>query len=160
MTDHHLINIILNGITPHFSQAMAHCEDLCSDLFKWKEKLLHMDFITTKFQKKEQDDKRKGQGKNSSLEERVQWRGVEAGNEKKKAEWVPKEVWDKCKLEGRCMKHGRSNHLARDCKTLLRAKTSPFSNNANQEPVQKKRKLYKKHSKIMEISLEENSGNE
>ena len=61
MTDHHLINIILNGITPRLRQAMALYEDLCSDPSKWKDKLLHMDFITTEFQKKEQDNRSKGQ---------------------------------------------------------------------------------------------------
>ena len=60
MTDHHLINIILNDITPRLRQAMAHYEDLRSDPSKWKEKLLYMDFITTKFQKKEQDNRSKG----------------------------------------------------------------------------------------------------
>ena len=55
MTDHYLINIILNGITPRLRQAMAHYEDLHSDPSKWKEKLLQMDIIITKLQKKEQD---------------------------------------------------------------------------------------------------------
>ena len=49
MTYHHLIKIILNGITPCLHQAIAYYKDLCSDPSKWKEKLLHMDFITTKF---------------------------------------------------------------------------------------------------------------
>ena len=53
MTDHYLINIILNGITPRLRQAMAHYKVLPYDPYKWKEKLLHMDFITTEFQKKE-----------------------------------------------------------------------------------------------------------
>ena len=61
MTDHHLINIILNGITPCLRQAIAHYEDLHSDPFKWKEKILHMDFITTEFHKKEQDNRSKSQ---------------------------------------------------------------------------------------------------
>ena len=69
MTDHHLINIILNSITPRLCQAMAQYKDLRSDPSKWKEKLLHMDFITTKFQKKKPDNRSKGQGKNSSLNE-------------------------------------------------------------------------------------------
>ena len=34
MTDHYLINIILNDITPCLPQAMAHYENLCSDLSK------------------------------------------------------------------------------------------------------------------------------
>ena len=54
-----------------------------------------MDFITTKFQKKEQDNMSKGQWKKGSLEEQVQLRGGELGDEKKKAELVPKEVWNK-----------------------------------------------------------------
>ena len=53
ITDHHHINIILNSITPRLRQAMAHYEDLRSYPSKWKEKLLHMDFITTEFQKEE-----------------------------------------------------------------------------------------------------------
>ena len=59
MTDHQLINIILHGITPSLRQAMAYYKDLCSDQSNWKEKLLHMDFITTEFQKKEQDNRSK-----------------------------------------------------------------------------------------------------
>ena len=69
MTNHHLINVILNGITPCLRQAIAYYKDLRSDPSKWKEKLLHIDFITTDFQKKEQDNRSKGQGKNSSLNE-------------------------------------------------------------------------------------------
>ena len=92
MTDHHLIYIILNGITPRLCQAMAHYEDLRSDPFKWKEQLLHMAFITTEFQKKEQDNRSKGQGKKRGLDERIQLREEEAGSEKKKAQFVSKEV--------------------------------------------------------------------
>ena len=110
MTDYHLINIILNGMTPRLHQAIAHCEDLHSDPSKWTEKLLHMDFITTKFEKKEQENRSKGQGKKRGLEGQIQLRGGESGSEKKKYEFVPKEVWDKQKEEGRSMKWGRSNH--------------------------------------------------
>ena len=160
MTDHHLINIILNGITPRLYQAMAHYKDLLSDPSKWKEKLLHIDFITSEFQKKEQDNRSKGQGKKHSLDERMQLRGGEAGSEKKKDEFVPKEVWDRRKEEGRCMKCGRSNHQAWDCKALWRAKTPPSFGNANQEPVQKKRKFNRGHLTITELGSEEDSGNE
>ena len=69
-----------------------------------------MDFITTKVQKKEQDNRSKGQGKKCGLDERMQLRGGEAGSEKNKEEFVPKEVWEKRKEEGRCMKCGRSKH--------------------------------------------------
>ena len=116
MTDHHLINIILNRITSHLRQAMVHYEDLHSDPSKWKEKLLHMDFITAEFQKKEQDNRSKRQRNKHGLDERIQLKGGESGSEKKKGEFVPEEVWDKLKIEGRCMKCGRSNHQARDCK--------------------------------------------
>ena len=80
-------------------------------------------------------------------------RGGEAGSEKKKGEFVPKEVWDKQKEEGRCMKYGRSNQEARDCKALSRAKTAPSFGIANKEPVQKKRKFDKRHLKITELGL-------
>ena len=118
-----------------------------------------MDFITTEFQKKEQDNRSKGQGKNRGLDERIQLRGGESESEKKKGEFVPKEVWDKPKEEGRCMKCGRSNHQARDCKALSRAKTPPSFGNGNQEPVQKKRKFDRGHLKITELGSEEDSGN-
>ena len=95
---------------------MAYYEDLRSDLSKWKEKLLHMDFITTEFEKKEQDNRCKDQGKKCGLDERIQLRAGESGSEKKKDEFVPKEVWDKRKIEGRCMKCERSNHQTWDCK--------------------------------------------
>ena len=49
MTDHHLINIILNGITPCLCQAVAQNEDLRSNQSKLKKKLIHLDFITTEF---------------------------------------------------------------------------------------------------------------
>ena len=51
-----------------------------------------MDFITTEFQKKEQDNRSKGQGKKRGLDEHIQLRGRESGNERKKSEFVPKEV--------------------------------------------------------------------
>ena len=92
MTDHHLINIVLNGITPRLLQAMSHYEDLYSDPSKWKEKLLHMDFITTEFQKKEQDNRSKCQGKKRGLDERIQLRVGEPGSEKKKRKFVTKKV--------------------------------------------------------------------
>ena len=87
-------------------------------------------------------------------------RGGESGSEKKKGEFVPKEVWDKRNVEGRCMKCGRSNHQARDCKTPSRAKTLPSVGNANREQVQKKRKFDAGHLKITELGSEEDSGNE
>ena len=92
MTDHHLINIIVNGITSYLRQAMAHYEDLRSDPSKWTEKLLHVDFIATEFQKKEQDNRSNSQGKKRSLDERIQIRAAESGSEMKKGKFVPKEV--------------------------------------------------------------------
>ena len=160
MTDHHLINIILPGITPRICQAMAHYEDLRSDPSKWKEKLLYMDFITTEFEKKEPHNRNKGQGKKHSIDQRIQVRGGEAGSERKKGEFVHKEVWNKRKQEGRCIKCGRSNHQARDCEALLRAKTRPCYGNANREPVQKKWKFNRGHLKITELSSDEDVGNQ
>ena len=69
LTAHHLINIILNCIILRLCQGVAHCEDLCSDLSKWKEKLLNMDFITNEFHKREQDNRSKGKGKKCGLYE-------------------------------------------------------------------------------------------
>ena len=83
---------------------MVHYEDLRSDLSKWKKKILHMDFITTEFQKKEQDNRSKAQGKKGGLDESIQLRGGELGSEKKKGEFVHEEVWEKRKIEGRCIK--------------------------------------------------------
>ena len=125
-----------------------------------KEKLLCMDFIITEFQKKEQDNRSKGQGKKRGLDERIQLRGGESGSEKKKVEFVPKEVCDKRKTEGRCMKCGRSNHQARDCKAPSRAKTPASLGSANQEPVQKNRRFDRGHLKIMELGSKEDSGHE
>ena len=45
------------------------------------------------------------------------------------------------------MKFGRNNYHARDCKVASRAKRPPFPDNANQEPVQKKRKFNKENLK-------------
>ena len=51
-----------------------------------------MDYITIEFQKKEQDYRSKSQGKKRGLDEHIQLRGGESGSEKKKGEFVPKEV--------------------------------------------------------------------
>ena len=91
MTNDHVINIILNIITPCRYQVMAHYKDLGFKLIKWKEKLLH---ITTEFHKKEQYTKSKGQGKKHRLEERVQLKVGEAWSWKKNRQFVEKEVWD------------------------------------------------------------------
>lgn len=56
MTDYYLINIIVNSMTLHLYLAMAYYKDCHCDPAKWKKKLRHMDFITTKFQQKEQDN--------------------------------------------------------------------------------------------------------
>ena len=84
MIDYHLINFMLNWITLCHYQTVAHYKDLYYDLFKWKEKLLHIDFITTKFHKKEQYKRIKSQGKMFGLEDWIQLGGEEAGSEKKK----------------------------------------------------------------------------
>ena len=135
ITDDHLINIILNGIISRLRQAMAHYKDLLSDSYNWKENLLHMDFITSEFQKKEQDNRSKAQEKKHGLNERIWSRAGESGSEKKMGEIVPKEVWDERKVEGRCIKCGRGNHQAQDCKPPSRAKTPPSTVNANGKPV-------------------------
>ena len=69
-----------------------------------------MDFLCTKFQKKEDDNRSKGQVKKRGLDETIQLRGGESGSEKKKQEFVPKEFWNKRKEEERCMKCRRSNY--------------------------------------------------
>ena len=58
------------------------------------------------------------------------------------------------------MKWERSNQQAWDCKAPLRAKPSPFPVNANQEPVQKKKKFDKGDLKITELGSEKDSENE
>ena len=105
------------------------------------------------------DNRSKGQGKKHALDGRIQLRAGEAGSEKKKFEFVPKEVWDKRTIEGRCMKCRRSNHQSRDYKAPSRAKTSTYLGNANQEPVQKKRRFNRVHHKITRHGSEEHSGN-
>ena len=154
------MNIILNDITPRLCQAIAHCEDLHSAPCKWKEELLHIDFITTEFQNREQDNRSKGWRKKCGLEEGVQVRRKESSGEKKKREFVLKEVCDKRILEGRYMKCGRNNHQARDCKAPSIAKTPLSLSKANQEPVQKKKKFDIGLLKIKELGSEEDAGNE
>ena len=51
-----------------------------------------MEFITTELQKKEQDDRSKGQGKTRGQDKRIQLRGGESRSEKKKGEFIPEEV--------------------------------------------------------------------
>ena len=160
MTDHHLINIMLNSIITRLCQPIAQQEDLPSGLSRLEEKPLYMNFITTSFEKKEQNNGSKSKDKGRGLEEQVQLRGGEAGSEKKKGEFVPKEVKDKRKVEGRCIKHKRSYHQAWDCNTLSRAKKPPFPGDAKQEPAQKKRKFDKGHLKIIDLGSEEDLRNQ
>ena len=54
-----------------------------------------MDFITIEFQKKEQDNRSKSQGKKCGLDEQIQLREGELESKKKKDKFVPKEVWDR-----------------------------------------------------------------
>ena len=71
---------------------MAYHEDLSSDPSKWKKKLLYVDSVTTKFQKKEQENRSNSQGKKPGLEDRVELRGGELGSAKTKCKFVPKKV--------------------------------------------------------------------
>ena len=94
------------------------------------------------------------------MEERVQLRGADTRSEKKKGEFVPKEVQDKQKVEGSCMKCRRNNHQARNYKTPTRAKTPSFPDSAHQELVQNKRKFNCRHLKITELGSKEDSENQ
>ena len=51
-----------------------------------------MDFITTEVQKKEQDNRSKGQWRKRSLEKQVQLRDEESRSAKKESEFVLEEV--------------------------------------------------------------------
>src|SRR5258706_8087622 len=159
MTDHHLINIILNGIPSRLRLAMAHYENLHPDPPAWRKKLLEMDVATTEFQQK--DQKGKDKGKKRGLEDKVQMRGGEAGEKKKKeGEYIPKDIWEKRRREGRCLGCGRKGHSFQECRLPPCAKTPPPRSNENQEPIQKKRKYDKGHLKIAELGEGEDSGNE
>ena len=139
---------------------MAHYKDFHSDPSKWKKKPLHVDFITTEFQKKEQDNSIIGQGRKRSLEERVQLREEESSRQRKKSEFVPKEVWQNQKVEEGRMKCKRSNYQVWEYKAPWRAKTPPFPGNTNQDLVQVKRKFVKVLLKITELRSEEDCANE
>jgi len=69
MTDHHLINIILNSIPSCLRLAMAHYEDLRSNPMRWKQKLLEMDVATMEFHHKDSNAKNKEKGKKHSFED-------------------------------------------------------------------------------------------
>ena len=161
MTDHHLINIILNGIPSRLRLAMAHYENLRPTPHLWRKKLLEMDVATTEFAQKDQGTKGKDKGKKRGLEDRVQMRGGEVPDEKKKkGEFVPKETWEKRRKEGRCLGCGRIGHSFTECRSPPQAKTPPPRSNPNQEPIQKKRKFDKGHLKLTELGSGEESGNE
>ena len=94
------------------------------------------------------------------MEKKVQLRRGELGSEEKKEEFVPKEAYNKRKIEGKDMKCKRSNHLVRNCKVPSVAKIPLFYSNANQEPVWKKRRFNIGPCKIMEIGSKEDLVNE
>src|SRR5205807_1386025 len=89
MTDHHLINIILNRISSRLRISMAHYEDLRQHPNLWRQKLLEMDVATTEFQQKDRDSKSKDKGKKRSFEDRIQLRGGAVPKEKKEGEYIP-----------------------------------------------------------------------
>ena len=47
ITDHHVINILLNAITTCLCYVIFYYKDLCSGTYKYKDKLSNMDFTTT-----------------------------------------------------------------------------------------------------------------
>ena len=75
MTDHHLINIILNCIPSRLCLVIAHYENLYANPVEWKKKLLEMDVATIEFQHKDRGtrgrEKEKDQRKKRSFEERT-----------------------------------------------------------------------------------------
>ena len=89
----------------------------------------------------------------------MQLRGRDLGSKKKKMEFVPLQLWDKQKVEGRCMKCGKSNHQAQKCKASSRAKTPLFLVYTKQEPVEKKSRFDKGYLKITKLASEEHLGN-
>jgi hypothetical protein len=115
MTDHHLINIVLNGIPSRLRQAMAHYENLRATPADWRQKLLEMDVVNTEFQHKDRHATGKDKGKKRSHEDQIQLRGGEAEKKKFVEELVPIPKKEKRKREGRCMKCGMSNHIMNAC---------------------------------------------
>jgi len=140
MTDHHLINIILNGIPSRLRLAMAHYEDLRSNPMRWKQKLLEMDVATTEFHHKDSNAKNEDKGKKHSFEDRTQLkRGDEPKDKPTFGESVFNSTKDKRRKEERCIKCGRKGHFLCDCKTGWRAKTlPPFIPNPTTKPALKK----------------------
>src|SRR5437868_286021 len=106
ITDHHLINIVLNGISSHLRMSMAHYKDLRQRPNLWRQKLLEIDIATTEFQQKDRDSKSKDKGKKRSFENRIQLRGGEAPKEKKEGEVIPTEIWERRRSEGKYSKCG------------------------------------------------------
>jgi len=164
MTDHHLINIILNGIPSRLHLAMAHYKDLRSNPIRWKQKLLEMDIATTEFHHKDSNAKNKNKGKKHSFEDRTQPKGGDEPKDKPTfGELVSNSTKDKRRTEERCIKCGHKGHFLCDCKTGWRAKTPPpFIPNPATKPTQKKLRTETGHFRIMEISSEneDQSGNE
>ena len=76
MTDHHFINIILNGISSCLPQATAHYENLRVNPVEWKKKLVEIDLATIEFQHNDRGtrerEKEKDRGKKRFFEERIQ----------------------------------------------------------------------------------------
>jgi len=156
MTDHHLINIILNGIPSRLYLAMAHYEDLRSNPMRWEQKLLEMEVATIEFHHKDSNAKNKDKGKKRSFEDRTQLRGGDEPKDKSIfGESVSDSTKDKRRKAERCIKCGRKGHFLHDCKTGWRAKTpSLFILNPATKPAPKKLQTETRHFRITEISSE------
>jgi len=156
MTDHHLINIILNGIPSRLRLVMAHYEDLRSNPMKWKQKLLEMDVATTEFHHQDSNAKNKDKGKKHLFDDRIQLRGGDEPEYKLSfEETVSDTTKDKGRKEERCIKCDRKGHFLCECKTGWRAKIlPPFVPNPTTKSTQKKLRTETGHFKITDISSE------
>jgi hypothetical protein len=160
--DRQLINILINGINHKLREAMAHYEHLRSRPAEWRERLVTMDITSTEFRTRDQGkDKKRDHDGNRKLEDRISLRGGSAPSANKKPPRVPSPIVRKRRQEDRCLKCGRKGHFVADCRTGWQAITPPPGKpqNANQEPVNKKRRTDQGHLKITELGSEE-SGNE
>ena len=157
--DRAMINTIINKVTGPLRRSMARYEHLRQNPDEWSKQLVHMDIITTEFQRRDkhprQDDS-KERSKEGTFEDRIK---LKVGSEHKtkssanKRDFVPQDQIDSGKKESHCFKCGRKHHQASDCECGCVSQTPQmkYTSNLNQEPVNKKARTDKAHLRITEL---------